>query len=402
MTKAQWALAALVLVASPSFGQGFINKLKNKATQELNKLEQNPASSSTNHNNKLSSNVTRKVLAKLSSDEGFDYSENCINLTDANEQISIVTYKRSGNGIQCYAYKNGVRTAVPCGQSGVQNCPGKTLCSYQELRDLDPNSDEAAKYISFERQSQSIQQPAISDEQMKMMESYMTKEQLAEVKKSLAEAQKQTAGKSISLVKSVSLKMNGKTFGPYASIGKFYLSADGKTFYAYVTDNQAVSKLISSGPAQPITIASYTSLQTVFASLDNSEFGYVAFSTDGQGYDVLTSSGKKYSVPLNSGFSGAWYSATGGHVLMLTFSQLYLDGKVIKTFENGTTPTACDVFLASDGKSITIVKDNKIQFADGDYFEYPLTVTIVKINGVLHYKWLALENQEVVAYQKPY
>jgi len=120
-----------------------------------------------------------------------------------------------------------------------------------------------------------------------------------------------------------------------------------------------------------------------------------------QKYVVTTSTGKTYETSFTSGFNGVWFSAMGNHVAFLSQNQLYLDGQIIKTFNEGS-PKACDLFVNSDGKGATQIKNNTISFSDGDYFEYPLKVAIVYVGGKPYYKWMALENKEVVVYQKPY
>ncbi len=65
-------------------------------------------------------------------------------------------------------------------------------------------------------------------------------------------------------------------------------------------------------------------------------------------------------------------------------------------------PKPCDLFVSSDGKGATQIKNNTISFSDGGLFEYPLKVAIVTVGGKPYYKWMALENKDVVVYQKPY
>jgi hypothetical protein len=98
--------------------------------------------------------------------------------------------------------------------------------------------------------------------------------------------------------------------------------------------------------------------------------------------------------------SEVWFSPTGNHVMYISGKQLYRDGQVIKTFDD-FYPKPCDLFLNPDGQSLTYIH-NGISFADGDYFQYPLQVTIANVSGKPHYKWLAIEGNEAVVYQKPY
>ena len=396
-----------VLFTTFSYSQGLLNKLKNKANQEVNKLDKGSTSStegSQPNKNKLSPNVTRSVVVKLGIDEIFDYSENCIDLGASLDQISFILSKQNGNSLQCYAYKNGTRTPVACPTGNNSGCQTSLQCSYSELKEIQVNEEEFKKYVSTETDSHTLQAPTISDQQMKMMAAYMTPAQIDELKKNMAEAQKQN-GQTYSTVKSNTITFNGKKYGPYKLVSKFYLTPDGRNFYAIAGENkdpkssQIQNKMITSASARTITLGDYDSPLSCFASHDNAEFGYVGF---GQKYVVTVSSGKTYEVPITSGFGGAWFSATGNHVFFLSQTQLYADGQVIKTFGHDEYPKACDLFVSSDGKGVTVIKDNKVSFADGDYFEYPLKIAIVNAAGKPYYKWLALENKEVVVYQKLY
>jgi len=387
-----------------------LNKLKNKANQEVNKLEKGATSSSPapTTKNKLSANVTRSSVVKLGADEVFDYAENCIDLGASLDQISFILSKQNGSSSQCYTYKNGTRTPVVCPNGSTTGCQTSLQCSYSALKELEMNSDEFKKYVSNETESHAIQQPTVTDEQMKAMAAYMTPAQLEEVKKGLAEAKKQTANQSFSTIKSSTITFNGKKYGPFKMVQKVFLTADGRNFYAIVGESKSVNsaqmqnKMITSASAKSLVLGDNDSPMSCLASPDNSEFGYVALGLTSQKYIITVSSGKTYQMPFDNGLNGAWFSATGNHIVSLSQSQLYLDGQAIKNFANGETPNPCDLFLSSDGKGITQIKNNTVSFSDGDYFEYPLKIAIVYVNGKPYYKWMALENKEVVIYQKPY
>ncbi len=411
MKKKCLLLLIVVLITTSSFAQ-LLNKLKNKANQEVNKLENGTTSSSTTpgtppSKNKLSANVTRTVVVKLGADEIFDYSENCIDLGASFDQISFIVSKQSGTSSQCYAYKNGTRTSIACPTSGNSGCQTSLQCSYSALKELDMNNGEYAQYVTNEMESHTVQQPTITDQQMKTMAAYMTPAQLEEMKKNMAEAQKQTAGKSYSTIKSSTITFNGKKYGPYKQVLKFDLAADGKNFYAIVGDPkdanspQMQNKMITSASTKIMTLADFDTPMACLAAPDNSDFGYVVLGMSSQKYEIITSSGKTYSLPVSSGFGGVWYSSTGNHIVYLSQNQILIDGQVIKTFTN-ESPKPCDLFVSSDGKGVTEIKNNILSFSDGDYFEYPLKVAIVNVGGKPYYKWLALENKDVVVYQKPY
>lgn len=394
----------IVLIATSTCAQGLLNKLKNKANQELNNLGNGRTQNSTLNKNKLSSNVTRTVAVSMASDETFDYQENCIDLGGSINQISFIVNKHSGG---CYSYKNGIKTRVQCPTTAIgnNNCQTSLQCSYYQLRELPTmGNDEIKKYMTTVSESHKVQQPTVSDQQMKMMAAYMTPEQLAEVKKQMAEAQKQTAGKTYSTVQSQTILFNGKTYGPYKLVSKFYLTPDGKNFYAVVGESKGddpyllKNKIITSALGTELSLPENSMTTDCIASPNNSEFGYVTYDIAAQKNLIITSSGKKIEVPMGS---KVWYSDTGNHVISFSQTQLYFDQQVIKTFANTEVVQPCDLFINPDGKGVSVVKNNTMSFADGDYYEYPLKIMMVHENGKSYFKWLALENQEVVVYQKP-
>ncbi|GHN00145.1 hypothetical protein WSM22_16340 [Cytophagales bacterium WSM2-2] len=381
--------------------QGVLNKLKQEATKEANKIVSPSSSTSTAQSkNKLSANVTRTVVVNLKEGEVFDYSENCIDLGASINQVSFIVTKGNGNTAQCFSYKNGVRTPVACPTSN-SSCGSELQCSYNKLMNLSLDGDEIKKYVSNKTEDHKMPQATLTDEQLKAMSAYMSKEQLEAVKKQMAEAQKQTAGQTYSTVLSSSINFNGKTYGPYKQISQFYLTSDKKTFYAVVQEGTQGFKVVTSASALALTLPGLMPPLSCLASPDNSEFAVTSLNTEGK-YDIITSSGKKYPVTEMGWFGGAWYSAAGNHMLMLMKSQLYFDGHVIKTFEDGSSQEPCNLYVSNDGKGVTIVKNNTLSFSDGDYFEYPLKIAVVNSAGKSYFKWMALENQEVVIYQKPY
>jgi hypothetical protein len=399
----------IFLVTAPiAFGQGFMNKIKSKAQQEvkseINKLEKGNSSSPANKN-KLSSNVTRTVAASLKADEIFDYGENCIDLGASLNQVSFISSQRVGDSYKCFAYKNGARTPVAC-PTNFDNCSASLQCSYSKLIEMSLSSDEIKKYVTNQTEDHSAATPTISDEQMKMMSAYMTKEQLETVKKQMAGAAKQTQGQTYSTVTSSSLTFNGKSYGPYKQIVQFFLTQDQKNFYAVIMEDGQKAmeqhyKIITSASSITLTSPGMMPPTMCFVASDNSEFGM--YVNDNQGkFKIITSSGKSYDVNRSTAISNIWYSAAGNHLNYLATNQLFHDGQLIKTFDSNNSIDPCNLFVSADGKGITMIKDNVISFADGDYFEYPLKTALVKINGKAYFKWLAMENREVVVYQKPF
>ncbi|MGC4020911.1 MAG: hypothetical protein QM734_02710 [Cyclobacteriaceae bacterium] len=395
----------VILCVSFSSAQNLLNKLKDKATQEVKKLENGASSKNTQSNkSKLSSNVSRTVAVSLNADEVFDYSENCIDLGTSFSQISFIVNKRVGNTIQCFSYKNGVRMPTSC-PTNYGNCAGSLQCSQYKLKEVNPNDAEGKKYVTTKTESHSAAAPAISDQQLKMMQAYMTAEQIEQVKKQMAEAAKQTQGQTYETPISSTINFNGKQYGPYKQLLQFFLTQDGKNFYAIVADDTQtgvppVYKIITSISSAVLTAPGY-SPPVIIATPDASEFAMYAISND-QKHSIVTSAGKTYSLPSNASYT-SWYS--GKHIVSFsqTYSsniQLYLDGQSIKTYPNTAIPDACNLYVTPDGK-VTEVKNNIISFGDGDYYEYPLKISLVEENGKSYFKWLALENREVVVYQKP-
>jgi hypothetical protein len=262
---------------------------------------------------------------------------------------------------------------------------------------LEEGSDEFKKYVIDKTSTTKIQ--GMTDEQMKQMSAYMTKEQMDEMKK----AMKQASEQSITAVESRTINFNGKKYGPFKMIMKLFLTADGKQFYAIVTEgtDNVHYKTITSASAATLIFATFGTFD-VYASPDNSEFAMYTADETGQNYAIKTSSGKTYKVSEPGFFRGAWYSAIGNHILIYSKQTLTIDGKVVKTFGEFESHEPCDIFVSSDGSGIAYIQDNNLSFPDGDYFQYPLKIALINSGGKVYFKWLALEDRQIVLYQKPF
>jgi hypothetical protein len=263
---------------------------------------------------------------------------------------------------------------------------------------VDQSSNEIKKYITDK--TSNLQTPTMTDEQLKQMSAYMTKEQLEEVKK----AMKQAASQSYSMVESRTITFNGKKYGPYKMIYPFYLTADGKHFYAVISesDSQPHYKVITSASSATISTGSMAAPLSVFAAPDNSNFAIYTLAGESEAYKVITSQAKMYRIDEPGWFHQAWFTSSGNHVITYVKETLSIDGNVVKTFEPNSSYDPCDLFVRSDAKGVAVVKDNSISFPDGDYFQYPLKMALVNSLGKAYLKWLALEDRQVVVYQKPF
>ena len=311
-TKYHSILTAFVFALSANASaQGLLNKVKNAAAQEANKLNSQQAVNPSNEN-KLSANVTRTVALKLGDDEAFNYSENCIDLGSSVNQVSFIVTKRNGNDTQCYSYKNGSRTPVAC-PTNLSDCTTSLQCSYNKL--IDASDDERKKYVIDQTESHDVQTPKVNDEQLKMMSAYMTKEQLETVKKQMAEAAKQAQGQTYTAVTSSSIHFNGKTYGPFKQITQFSLTQDRRNFYAVTMEDSQNGmeiryKIVTSASSATLTSPGMTTPMACFVSPDNSEFGMFLSGNDAK-FKLITSSGKSYEVSNAGSSIAAWYSATG-------------------------------------------------------------------------------------------
>jgi hypothetical protein len=393
-----FAVVSLFALTCPtaSLAQGLLNKVKSKANQELNKLENGATSkpATTPNKNVLSANVTRTVLFALAANESFDYQESCIDLSTSLTQASFILHK-SGS---CISYKNGTRTPVPCPAPN-SGCGSPEQCSFTKLIEVDQSSDEIKKYITDKTSTNQVN-VGMTDEQLKQMSAYMTAEQIEEVKK----AMKQASQQSYSLVESRTITFNGKKYGPYKMINPFFLTADKKHFYAVISESNDKPnyKVITSASTASITTENMVPPLSVFAAPDHSQFAITMMGSDGSSYSVVTSAAKVYKVKEPGWLHGAWYSGSGNHIVIYEHETVSVDGNVIKTFPANSSIEACDLFVGSDGKGIAQVKDNAITFPDGDYFQYPLRMAVINSNGKSMFKWLALEDRQLVVYEKPF
>jgi hypothetical protein len=393
MKKLFWISAALIFGMEITHAQGLLNKIKSKANQELNKLENgsNTKPASPPNKNILSANVTRTVVATIAQDEDFDYQESCIDLGASLNQISFIVNKRIGNGMQCFSYKNGIRTAVPCPTPN-SACQTPMQCSYTQLRKIEDGSDEMKKYVIDH--STHIQTPTYTDEQLKQMSAYMTKEQVEQMKQAMKEA------KAISYVDNRTISFNGKKYGPFKLLQDFYLTPDSKHFYATIADKDY--KVITSASASVVTSPGMTPPLAILAAPDNSEFATYSVDESGQNFSIHTSTGKTYKISDPGYYQAGWYTASGNHIVTFVKESVLIDGKVVKTFDANSSPKACDIFVSSDAKGVAVVNDNTISFPDGDYFQYPLKMALINTGGKVYFKWLAMEDKQIVLYQKPF
>jgi len=395
-------ISLFTLFASPILsGQGLLNKIKSKAQQEINS-EINKAGQTTPHSpeqkNKLNASVTRTIAVTLNAGEVFDYSENCIDLGSSVNQIAFTVTQ----GGKCFSYKNGKRTPIECPSNN--DCGGGLQCSQYKLKEINFTEGEGKQYVITKTETQKVAVPAISDQQMKMMEAYMTKEQIEATKKQLAEAAKQTQGQGYEMPINSTISFNGKQYGPFKQILHVFLTPDGKNFYSIVSEDSQMGvppayKIVTSVSSKVLAAPGY-SPPVVIAAPDASEYAMYAITND-QKNVIITSTGKTFDLPQGA-LNSSWYS--GGHIIALmadytSGSKLYRDGQLIKTY-GAETPDACNVFVTPDAK-VTEIKSNTILFGDGDFYQYPLKVDLVNENGKNYFRWLALENREVVIYQKP-
>src|SRR5882724_5816112 len=114
MIRILTSIMSIILAITFVQAQGLLDKLKDKAKQEVKKLE------STSLN-----------------------------------QVSFIINKRVGSTSQCLSYKNGIRLRVPCPTDN-SNCGGSLQCSLYKLREINPSEEEGKKYVNAKTETNKI------------------------------------------------------------------------------------------------------------------------------------------------------------------------------------------------------------------------------------------------------
>ena len=229
------------------------------------------------------------------------------------------------------------------------------------------------------------------------------------------------------------IKCRDKTYGPYQFIKNYAMWADKSGFVAIAMDSQMNSTFISSD-GQPIQLKgdvdaiqiSPAGKKYVFAEKEREKMNLdlmkdiskmtqdqlLKFARDQEAKQknagppkayVYASNGAKYG-PFEQGpfyANNPAFTITGGDNWIMTINNtLYINGQKVKEFEN-IDLNSCNIWLSKDGKRFVIASYDKLIFADGKSYGYPMETMTFEKDGKVFIKWISLENEkDLVLYSR--
>jgi hypothetical protein len=223
----------------------------------------------------------------------------------------------------------------------------------------------------------------------------------------------------------------GKTYGPYTYVAGFHVSPDKSMFVAIAMDATMKSTLITSNDLQQ-------NLNGTFERLIVSPTGnqYLVLVKEGAGIDIAALSsmseaelmkymqeqaqkqqeagepltqiygneGKLYGKFQSSDIysnNPAFCQTGGDNWYMVLNNALYVNGRLLKQFDDDIHTSTCKIWLSNDGKRFAVVGYNKILFSDGNSYPPPIHLQVEQSGNKTLLKWIALENSiDLVSYTK--
>lgn len=317
--------------------------------------------------------ANKTTLLTMQDGEQLVYGENCFNLNAGGKNAVIFTSKSAGGKVQFFMYENGVKKG-PYDEvkQDLIKCNGSTYsknCARQgNSADMD---DVMEKYVAIN----------------------------------------QADGKA-------SIKLDGKTYGPYLAVSHLFVTADNKKFYAVVVNasNMKTEFVCSDGRVVVVNGGA----DGIYVSPDGNEAylfqrGLINIEEiirnggdiskinmgDLEKVLLLNINGKQFGPFDKLSNSEVWYCKTNNGLIYRVENEIYLNGVKFTTLKE--TPDPCTFWLSNDGKKNAVVNYDKIVFSDGESFPYPLEVEHVIVNGKTYLIWAALENgTNLVLYKKEF
>jgi hypothetical protein len=229
----------------------------------------------------------------------------------------------------------------------------------------------------------------------------------------------------------LTLRFQGRSFGPFQFILEFYTTNDKKAFSAIVMKEGKPQIITSSGksfeldgqPAYSCISASGGKMMVTVVKENNGrgelmnreKSGLKPGETVKSGLEmkgdkvvppeayIWFQDGKKYGPydPKKINASNPSFNKTGGENWLLTMgSKLFINGTFVQELVNQYISPA-NIWLAEDGKRYVILVYNLIEFSDGIVFKEPLKIRISVNRNKITVWWLLLENdKDIVLYSR--
>jgi hypothetical protein len=324
--------------------------------------------------------VTRKVLLSLQPKEYIITNESCLNISSTDDQPYLVTWQDK----LLYVYENSVRKG-----------PYKNT---NEIKFRNCGEDKSAECSVFNY-----------PEQEEMMQLYV----------------------EVTDAGAYNIKFKGQTYGPYTFVSGFHVSPDKSMFVAVAANQQMKFSLITSDGLQQNIDGTF---ERIIISPSGNQYLVLVKETEGIDMSALSkmsgeelmkymqeqaqkqqnagepltqiygTGGKLYGKYRSSDIypNNPAYCQTGGDNWYMVFDNaLYVNGHLLKQFDDNFSVQTCKVWLSADGKRYALVGYNEIIFSDGNSYPPPIQLKVEKSAGKTILKWIALENgKDLVSYSK--
>jgi hypothetical protein len=327
-------------------------------------------------------NASRKVLLSLQPGESIITNESCLLLSSSANQLYLVTLLDK----QIFVYENSQRSG-----------PYKSFNDIKVRNCMGHNNTECAVYVQPE-QNQTQEYIGFTDE-----------------------------GAYV-------IKFNAKTFGPYKFVSNLYVSPDKTFFVAIVANEMMKFSLVTSGGIQQNLdgsverlIISPSGKQYLLLVKENaSEMSMMNMDLSNMSQEALMkmiqeqAEKQKNAGPPQTQIIGTdgkligkyksdqlyqnnpAYSQSGGDTwYMVIDNGLYVNGQLIKQFDEYSNVSTCKLWLSKDGKRFALVGYDKIIFSDGKTYPPAIDFQVDNSGPKTILKWISLENEkDIVSYSK--
>ncbi len=317
--------------------------------------------------------ANKTTLVSMQDGEQLVYGENCFNLNLGGKDAVIFTSKSTGGKVQFFMYENGVKKG-PYDEVKQEliKCNGSTY------------SKNCARFAN-------------SSDIGEVMEKYVVINQADGT---------------------ASIKLDGKTYGPYIAVSHLFVTGDNKKFYAVVVNVSTMKTeficsdgrmAVVNGGADGIYVSPDGNEAYLFQrGLINVEEivrngGDISKLNMGDFEKVLllNINGKQFGPFDKLSSSEVWFCKTNNSLIYRVGNDVYLNGMKSLTLQD--TPDPCTFWLSNDSKKNAVVNYDKIVFSDGESYPYPLEVETVISNGKTYLIWASLENgTNLVLYKKEF
>lgn len=300
------------------------------------------------------SGINKKIIATLGPGEVLASGENCLLLSTNPESVSFVTVTGSGSAKQYYCYgKDG-------GKAGPVAKPDESYwsaCQDINLEDCianhEPYVPNPEEYIDYG---------------------------------------------------TMTLKFQGKSYGPYGQIIMFYLSDNEQNFFAVALSQEMKifffdkndRKIELSGMPDQIIISpdgqkAYALVKGSINPFDPESMQKMMANPEEMNnpkINLIGLDGSKFGPYTNDSFTDAWFISSG-KLVIYNNSEISLDGRVL--FRSEEHVSKCDLWISSNGKDYAWADYEYLHFSDGSKYTAPLAIKYAEASGHGSLKWISLE-----------